>query len=121
MKGLRRGGKASNWKGGRKLSSQGYMEIWLSPSDPFYPMTGIKDYVKEHRLVMAKHLGRCLSRQEIVHHKNGLREDNRLENLELLSGDEHSPIPKRGYADGYFLGYTAGFTNAIDIITPTED
>ena len=79
-------------KGGRKTTTRGYVDVKLSPDDFFYCMLRKDGYVFEHRLVMAKHLGRNLHSWEIVHHKNGIRNDNRLENLQLVTDDRHRQI-----------------------------
>jgi hypothetical protein len=76
------------WSGG-KYKSLGYYYIRVYSEDFFWPMAvHLKDRtygkVLEHRLIMAKHLNRCLLPWEVVHHRNGIRDDNRLENLELL-------------------------------------
>ncbi len=63
------GEKNGHWGGGRKIDACGYVLVKLQPSDPYYPMADKAGYVKEHRLTMAKKLGRCLERWEEVHHK----------------------------------------------------
>lgn len=88
--GKRRNGKSLMFK-----DKQGYINVWVERDDFFYPMTKNKEwnrvggYVKEHRLVMAKKIGRCLQSWEVVHHKNHIRDDNRLENLSLELVNSH--------------------------------
>lgn len=85
---------------GRWTNSKGYVLVLLRPSNFFYSMVDKDSYIKEHRLVMAKHLGRCLHSWEIVHHKGtkypkGSKEnksDNRFENLQLISAEGHNQI-----------------------------
>ena len=58
-------------------------DVTLAPDDPLVTMTRSGRYVAEHRLVMARHLGRPLAKDEFVHHRNGVKDDNHLDNLEL--------------------------------------
>jgi hypothetical protein len=67
----------------RRTLSHGYCVVTLSLNDPLLCMARSGRQVLEHRLVMARALGRPLTTDEIVHHRNGRRDDNRLENLEL--------------------------------------
>jgi hypothetical protein len=73
-----------NWKGGRAKHSKGYIYILVS-SDP-------TKYKFEHILVMEKILGRELHPDENVHHINGIKDDNRPENLELWIKPQPSGI-----------------------------
>ena len=86
------GDKSTFWKGGKHKTKIGYVLIWLSLDNFFYPMINGTGYVFEHRLVMAKHLNHCLLPWEVVHHKNGIRDDNRLENLELLPTQKYHVV-----------------------------
>jgi hypothetical protein len=72
------------WKGGR-MNNNGYVMVYK----PDHPFTDHDGYIREHRLVMEKHLGRYLTKDEIVHHINRIKNDNRIENLQLMTKKEH--------------------------------
>lgn len=84
----RRGPEASNWRGGRSVASHGYIKLYM----PDYQSANKRGEVFEHRYVMEQHLGRRLKPHEHVHHKNGKKDDNRIENLELVTSTQHSTI-----------------------------
>ncbi|MBA7643617.1 hypothetical protein ES703_51348 [subsurface metagenome] len=93
----KRGNKSNRWKG--NLIKE-YRYIRVNPNNFFYPMTSKNGYTAEHRLVMAKKLGRCLHPWEIVHHKGTKysidsienKHDNRIENLQLVMTDSHRQL-----------------------------
>lgn len=70
----------------------GYMIVKLHEDDPLtvMEMRARERWVPEHRLVMARAIGRPLKKSETVHHINGDRADNRLQNLQLRQG-RHGP------------------------------
>lgn len=82
---LQRGERHGRWKGG-VINVGGYRTIHITPDHPMCGMAHHSGYVMEHRLVMAEHLGRPLTSRETVHHINGNKLDNRLENLQLRLG-----------------------------------
>lgn len=86
-----KGADNPKWKGGRTISPLGYVQI----SAPNHPNKSSRGYVFEHRLVVEKSLGRYLTSEEIVHHLNGRKTDNRLENLAVVSRHNHDKLTIR--------------------------
>ena len=84
--GSRSGEKSSSWKGGRKITPQGYVQILKKG----YKGTDCNGYIFEHRYIMEKCIGRHLNVNEVVHHLNEDKTDNRIENLKLLTKSEHT-------------------------------
>lgn len=77
-----KGEQAHRWKGGKRTTPDGY--VWLRKPDHPSAQNG---YIQEHRFVMEQMIGRYLIAGETVHHKNGIKHDNRPENLELWSSN----------------------------------
>lgn len=87
------GAESVSWKGGRAISN-GYVMIFIGIID------GKRKSVAEHRLVMESHLGRALSNDEIVHHINEVKDDNRIENLQIMTRAEHLNHHRHSYKKG---------------------
>jgi hypothetical protein len=90
------GSESSHWKGGRLTTTQGYISVKITN----HPNANSDGYILEHRLVAEQTIGRFLKNTEIVHHINGIKIDNRPENLYLFfsnsahiksHGNQHHP------------------------------
>ena len=72
-------GDATKTRGNGRYKQRGYVYLKM----PNHPNVYKSNYIPEHVYVMSEHLGRALRKGETVHHKNGIKDDNRIENLEL--------------------------------------
>ena len=86
------------WSGGKYKTSSGYV---LSHR-PEHPNTNSRGYVREHRLVCEQVLGRYLSKEEQVHHINGVKNDNRPQNLKVMSIHDHLSFENVGEKNHFF-------------------
>lgn len=72
-------------QGKHRYTKEGYVLIYL----PSWPTAKKDGYVLEHRMVIEKKIGRSLTKNEIIHHKDGVRSNNKEDNLELLIVTTH--------------------------------
>lgn len=79
--------RSSNYNGGRTTNSAGYILVFVGKGAKGATAGG---YVYEHRQVVEQYLGRPLRRDEHVHHQNGDKSDNQIENLKVLSHQKHA-------------------------------
>ena len=81
----------AKWKGG-SFKHHGYNMVWSG-----------EKYVKEHRYLIEQSLGRKLYFWETIHHINGIKDDNRIENLQLLPNGEHNTMIQKIYQENLAL------------------
>jgi uncharacterized protein (DUF1330 family) len=94
-----RGPNSNKWKGGHHKNTEGYILV----SSPYHPHCNSNGYVMEHRLVMEKHLGRYLRRDEQVHHIDENIENNDISNLFLTNHANHRKIHRKDKSHRFCL------------------
>ena len=82
--------------GDRRKNARGY--IWRY--EPDHPKASKSGWILEHRYVMAEHLGRPLTSDEVVHHINRIKDDNRVENLRVMTAVEHNQLHREEARNG---------------------
>ncbi|MGC4378264.1 HNH endonuclease [Fictibacillus sp. Mic-4] len=87
-----KGSEHYNWKGGTYIHSCGYIMEYAPEHPASKPAKG---YVPQHRLVMERHIGRYLTEDEIVHHKDENKQNNDISNLEILDRSTHIALHKK--------------------------
>ena len=96
----KKGKNANRWCGGNGITKDGYKYIYK----PEHPNSMVAGYILEHRFIMSEHIGRPLDKNEIVHHKNQNKQDNRIKNLKIIIKKRafHSDTIKCPYCKGSF-------------------
>lgn len=77
--------------GKKVLTTTGYIKVYF----PDHPKSDKRGFILEHDLIMECNIGRHLEKNEIVHHKNGIKTDNRIKNLQLMTRSEHTKLHKK--------------------------
>ena len=94
---MRTGACNPNWQGGKSIASNGYVIVRVGKN---HHLADVRGYAYEHRLVAEAKLGRTLGVGDIVHHKNGIKTDNRPENIEVMQSAAQHRNQHRKKASG---------------------